>query len=232
MPREWSVLLSSDDQEFIQQIQWYYNLYRDMNAEWSQMVFPLASHYLEDVNHFQPPVSAQYWYLAFYGSFKSIQNAAAHLKEYNCIVCYDAGEHLDKLAELCSQLDLKEVYAFAHRSDAEYFAELMVVQYACDQLIGVDDACIGDLLASNAKKIRLLRKQSITAYDEKFANVHEALLYVKSNNKSLDDFSVVFEEIYKLLPNLNDCLFMAFFNNPLFNDEQGIIYVKSERHYP
>ena len=39
MSNEWSVLLSSDDQEFIQTIQWYYDLFRDMNAEYSQKVF-------------------------------------------------------------------------------------------------------------------------------------------------------------------------------------------------
>ena len=120
----------------------------------------------------------------------------------------------------------------AHRSDAVYFAELMVVQYACDQLIGIDNANIKECLASDAQNIRMLSKKSINSFEEQFENVHRALLYVKSNYKSLYDFSVVFEEIYKLLPNINYCLFMAFFNNPLFNDEQGIIYVKSERHYP
>ena len=104
----------------------------------------------------------------------------------------------------------------------------MVGQYACDQLIGVDNTCIRDLLASNAQNIRLLRKQIITTYDEVLTNVYRALLYVKSNNKSLYDFSVVFEDIYKLLPNLDDCLFMAYFNNPLFIEEQGLVYVESE----
>lgn len=61
--------------------------------------------------------------------------------------------------------------------------------------------------------------------------MHRALLYVKSNYKSLYDFSVVFEELCKLLPNLNNYLFMAFFNNPLFDDEQGIVYVESEKQY-
>ena len=228
MSKEWSILLSSDDQKFIQKMQWYYDLYEDMNAEWSQKVFPLVSQYLEDVNHFQPPAQAQYWYLTFYGNFKSICNAEDYLKDYNCIICYDAGEHLNELANLCSQFDLQEIYAFTNRSDAEYFAELMVGQYACDQLIGVDNTCIRDLLASNAQSIKLLRKQSITAYDEVLTNVYRALLYVKSNNKSLYDFSVVFEDIYKLLPNLDDCLFMAYFNNPLFIEEQGLVYVESE----
>ena len=41
MSNEWSVLLSSDDQEFIQTIQFYYDLFRDMNAEYSQKVFAL-----------------------------------------------------------------------------------------------------------------------------------------------------------------------------------------------
>ena len=155
MSSEWSVLLSADDQEFIQTIQFYYDLFRDMNAEYSQKVFALQSHYLGDVDHFQYPDSAQYWYLTFYGSFQSIKNAAAYIKEYTCIVCYDANEHMDELAELCSQLDLHEVYAFAHRSDAVYFAELMVVQYACDQLIGIDNANIKECLASDAQKYAL-----------------------------------------------------------------------------
>ena len=119
----------------------------------------------------------------------------------------------------------------AHRSDAVYFAELMVVQYACDQLIGIDNANIKECLASDAQNIRMLSKKSINSFEEQFENVHRALLYVKSNYKSLYDFSVVFEEICKLLPNLNNYLFMAFFNNPLLKDEQGIIYVKSERQY-
>ena len=231
MSNEWSVLLSSDDQEFIQTIQFYYDLFRDMNAEYFQKVFALQSHYLGDVDHFQYPDSAQYWYLTFYGSFQSIKNAAAYIKEYTCIVCYDANEHMDELAELCSQLDLHEVYAFARRSDAVYFAELMVVQYACDQLIGIDNANIKECLASDAQNIRMLSKKSINSFEEQFENVHRALLYVKSNYKSLYDFSVVFEEICKLLPNLNNYLFMAFFNNPLFYDEQGIVYVESEKQY-
>ena len=231
MSNEWSVLLSSDDQEFIQTIQFYYDLFRDMNAEYSQKVFALQSHYLGDVDHFQYPDSAQYWYLTFYGSFQSIKNAAAYIKEYTCIVCYDANEHMDELAELCSQLDLHEVYAFTHLSDAVYFAELMVVQYACDQLIGIDNANIKECLASDAQNIRMLSKKSINSFEEQFENVHRALLYVKSNYKSLYDFSVVFEEICKLLPNLNNYLFMAFFNNPLFDDEQGIVYVESEKQY-
>ena len=119
----------------------------------------------------------------------------------------------------------------AHRSDAVYFAELMVVQYACDQLIGIDNANIKECLASDAQNIRMLSKKSINSFEEQFENVHRALLYVKSNYKSLYDFSVVFEEIYKLLPNINYCLFMAFFNNPLFDDEQGIVYVESEKQY-
>ena len=231
MSNEWSVLLSSDDQEFIQTIQFYYDLFTDMNAEYSQKVFALQSHYLGDVDHFQYPDSAQYWYLTFYGSFQSIKNAAAYIKEYTCIVCYDANEHMDELAELCSQLDLHEVYAFARRSDAAYFAELMVVQYACDQLIGIDNADIKECLASDAQNIRMIRKKNINSFEEQFENVHRALLYVKSNYKSLYDFSVVFEEICKLLPNLNNYLFMAFFNNPLFDDEQGIVYVESEKQY-
>ena len=81
MSKEWSILLSSDDQKFIQKMQWYYDLYEDMNAEWSQKVFPLVSQYLEDVNHFQPPAQAQYWYLTFYGNFKSICNAEDYLKD-------------------------------------------------------------------------------------------------------------------------------------------------------
>ena len=43
----------------------------------------------------------------------------------------------------------------AHRSDAVYFAELMVVQYACDQLIGIDNANIKECLASDAQKYAL-----------------------------------------------------------------------------
>ena len=228
MSKEWSILLSSDDQKFIQKMQWYYDLYEDMNAEWSQKVFPLVSQYLEDVNHFQPPAQAQYWYLTFYGNFKSICNAEDYLKDYNCIICYDAGEHLNELANLCSQFDLQEIYAFTNRSDAEYFAELMVVQYACDQLIGIDYADIRDCLASDATTIRILCKKSITSYEEQFENVHRALLYAKSNYKGLYDFSLFFEETYKLLPNIDDCLFMAYFNNPLFIEEQGMVYVESE----
>ena len=71
---------------------------------------------------------------------------------------------MDELAELCSQLDLHEVYAFAHRSDAVYFAELMVVQYACDQLIGIDNANIKECLASDAQNIRMLSKKSINSF--------------------------------------------------------------------
>ena len=231
MSQEWSILLSSDDQKFIKKMQSYFDLYADMNAEYNYKVFPLVSHYLEDANYFQSPVSAQYYYLAFYGRFKSIQKAGTILNEYTCIVCYDANEHMDELAELCSQLDLHEVYAFARRSDAAYFAELMVVQYACDQLIGIDNANIKECLASDAQNIRMLSKKSINSFEEQFENVHRALLYVKSNYKSLYDFSVVFEEICKLLPNLNNYLFMAFFNNPLFYDEQGIVYVESEKQY-
>ena len=85
----------------------------------------------------------------------------------------------------------------AHRSDAVYFAELMVVQYACDQLIGIDNANIKECLASDAQNIRMLSKKSINSFEEQFENVHRALLYVKSNYKSLYDFAVVFEEIYK-----------------------------------
>ena len=64
MSKEWSILLSSDDQAFIQKMQWYYDLYEDMNAEWSQKVFPLQSHYIENANSFNAPASAQYLYLA------------------------------------------------------------------------------------------------------------------------------------------------------------------------
>ena len=228
MSKEWSILLSSDDQAFIQKMQWYYDLYEDMNAEWSQKVFPLQSHYIENANSFNAPASAQYWYLAFYGSFQSIQNAGTYLKEYNCIVCYDAYEHIDELAALCLKLDLKQLYVFSDPKNAEYFAELMLVQYACDQLIGIDSADIGGCLASDSKTIRMLNKKSINSYEEQFENVHRALLYAKSNYKGLYDFSLFFEETYKLLPNIKDCLFMAFFNNPLFIEEQGIIYVESE----
>ena len=65
MSQEWSILLSSDDQKFIKKMQSYFDLYADMNAEYNYKVFPLVSHYLEDANHFQSPVSAQYYYLAF-----------------------------------------------------------------------------------------------------------------------------------------------------------------------
>ena len=228
MSKEWSILLSSDDQAFIQKMQWYYDLYEDMNAEWSQKVFPLQSHYIENANSFNAPASAQYLYLAFYGSFQSIQNAIAYLKEYSCIVCYDAYEHIYELAELCLKLDLKQLYVFSDPKNAEYFAELMVVQYACDQLIGIDCADIRDCLASDATTIRILCKKSITSYEEQFENVHRALLYAKSNYKGLYDFSLFFEETYKLLPNIDDCLFMAYFNNPLFIEEQGMVYVESE----
>ena len=122
MSKEWSILLSSDDQAFIQKMQWYYDLYEDMNAEWSQKVFPLQSHYIENANSFNAPASAQYLYLAFYGSFQSIQNAIAYLKEYCCIVCYDAYEHIYELAELCLKLDLKQLYVFSDPKNAEYFA--------------------------------------------------------------------------------------------------------------
>ena len=104
----------------------------------------------------------------------------------------------------------------------------MVVQYACDQLIGIDYADIRDCLASDATTIRILCKKSITSYEEQFENVHKALLYAKSNYKGLYDFSLFFEETYKLLPNIDDCLFMAYFNNPLFIEEQGMVYVESE----
>lgn len=228
MDEEWYVLLSSDDLNFVQKMHRYFDLFRDMNAEWSQKVFPLRSHYIENPHSFNAPASAQYLYLGFYGCFESIKNAADYLKEYSCIVCYDTYKHLDELAELCLKLDLNHLYVFSDPKNAEYFAELMVVQYACDQLIGIDYADIRDCLASDSKTMRMLNRKSINSYEGQFENVHRALLYAKSNYKGLYDFSLFFEETYKLLPNIKDCLFMAFFNNPLFIEEQGIIYVESE----
>ena len=38
---------------------------------------------------------------------------------------------------------------------------MMVVQYACDQLIGIDNANIKECLASDAQNIRMLSKKNI-----------------------------------------------------------------------
>ena len=55
--------------------------------------------------------------------------------------------------------------------------------------------------------------------------VHPSWLCDKSNYKGLYDFTVIFEDMYNLMPKLEECLLMAFFNNPLFKEEQGIVYV-------
>lgn len=226
MDNGWSIVLSSDDLAFIQKVHRYYDMYHDMKAEWSYALCCLKEHHLKDLHNFQPFTSSDDSSLFFYGSFASINSAGNYLKSYCCIVCYDASEHLNDLAELCSKMDLNKIYAFSQRKEAEYFTELALLQYACDQLIGIDNSDIRDCLASDAENIRLLRQKSIVAYDERYENIHRALLYVKSNYKGLYDFTVIFEDMYKLMPKLEECLLMAFFNNPLFKDEQGIVYVE------